>query len=181
MIEKIIIVKKNIVKLYLSLLGSIVFVVSSIFLIITNIDFDNFTGFVYLVSHYVGVKTIGIVGLIFFGMVTYIILKRIFLDDIALKLAPEGIYQNDFGWIVWRDILSIEEISVKRNKFIAIYVNEPNKYIDRIQNRLLKKIAVLNNKFYRTPIHLIPRNMKMDYNELLKLLKERLNLYKNII
>jgi hypothetical protein len=55
-----------------------------------------------------------------------------------------------------------------------VLVNNPDDYINRQTNPLMKKMAAMNYRSYKTPVSITANTLQYDLEELYGLLKERL-------
>lgn len=178
--EKVKIIKYSNKRLYLSLIGAAIFVVASIFMLINApfiSDNSNSSIVLFVIKHTIGIKGVGILGFTFFGFIGVFIVKNM-LNPIALKISPEGIYHRKFGLILWNDIKSIDSFKVKRTIFVRIYVYDTEKYLNRISNVIQKKMAIIDNKLYKSPINFSPKSYSINFQDFYHLLEKGLENYK---
>lgn len=115
---------------------------------------------------------------------SFLFFKRILRNEPAIVLNNHGIIENismfKFGLIPWNEIAGFQEQVFQagptaKQKFIAIYLKDAEKYIDQETNTLKKKLIKLNINNYGTPLYLPSNNLKIKQNELLSILQEYLN------
>ena len=192
--------KQNRFKIYVALFGSVSFVIISLFLLFVDRNVSNslihsnnylsFTTVIATIGNFLGIKIIGIIGLLFFGSLAFLLIKTITTDKAILKVKPEGIEYASFGLIEWKDIEGFKDISsfivpfsfsLSQKKWIGVQVKNSDKYINRIDSGFIRLFAKLNKKIYKTPIH-IPKTIKMDSNiSLINLLEKGLDRFKKQI
>lgn len=120
----------------------------------------------------------GIAGSLFFFIGVVISLMKLISKKPGLIISEEGIVDNTtvfgFGMIEWSDISSIKAYKINSKTFIALKLYKPEKYISRITNPILKKLAKANTKMSGTPINLNPSAIKISSKKLEQLLLEEL-------
>lgn len=124
------------------------------------------------------IRISGIAGVCFFGIGIVFIARKLFDSKPGLKIDEYGITDNtnatSIGLIEWEDITGIEKKQVMSNWFLILHTNRPEKYIDRAKNVIAKKAMDMNNKTYGSPITIISNSLKIDFNELEKLIRSEL-------
>lgn len=136
---------------------------------------------------------IGLIGVLFFGLCVFFILKKIFSRKIGLIINEKGIIDNSnatsVGLIEWKDITEIETIQIKTPvygpigtvstpRMMIIKTSRPEKYIERSKNIILKKAMEANNRMYGTPLTIISISLKIKFSELEKIISEELKNHK---
>ena len=164
-------------KLVLLLVGALGFVAVGIWLLTLDAEFIasqrkfNNPSLVY---------GLGIVGIAFFGACGYIGIKKLFQQTPGLVLNAEGIFDNSSGvsagLVPWSDISGIYEYAIGQQKFIAILVVDPDKYINR-GNALRRMTNKANMKMSGTPINISANSLKLTYPELLAAITEYFQFY----
>jgi hypothetical protein len=121
---------------------------------------------------------IGYAAIAFFGFCAFCLIKKLFDTRPGLIVNEEGITDNasgfSFGLIPWADIEDIYVIEIGRQKLIMVLVNNPDDYINRQTNPIMKKLAAMNYRSYKTPVSITANTLQYDLEELYGLLKERL-------
>lgn len=121
----------------------------------------------------------GIAAIFFFGICSVFIIRKIFDNKPGLTIDQFGITDNtnatSVGLIDWEDITSIKKKQIMSNKFLIIYTNKPQKYIQRNKNIISKLAAKSNFKNYGSPITIISNSLKIDFYELEELLISEFN------
>ncbi len=158
-------------KLFLGIGGSVLFVVLGIYLFATIAD--NQTQFNATV-----VKVVGIASVLFFGATGIYGIKKLFDANIGLTIDENGITDNtnatSIGLISWGDILEICTVQIASTKFLLIYTTNPDKYLDKVKG-FKRKLMQGNNKMYGTPLSITSTTLKYNFNELEKLINNRLS------
>ena len=128
--------------------------------------------FIYLTPELI--QTIGVLGLIFFGVTLSYGIKKLFDKKIGLIIDSKGITDNSnassIGLIEWNDISEIRTKKVLSTKFLLIDVVNPDKYIQKAKSKFQAKLINLNMNRYKTPITITTNILKYDFEELKKLI-----------
>lgn len=152
------------------LIGAIVFVTLGILFVINP---DTFVS--PIMRNPEIIRVTGIVAICFFGIGIVFIARKLFDSKPGLKIDEYGITDNtnatSMGLIEWEDITGIEKKQVMSNRFLILHTNRPEKYIDRAKNVITKKAMDMNNKTYGSPITIISNSLKIDFNDLEKLIR----------
>lgn len=173
--EDEIIIKKNIEKSLLLIIGCLLFVWLGYFL------FNNVESFSSTRRYNpTFLKIVAILCILFFG---YIGILRI-IDMIKMKPAlvinKAGLFNDSNGVsgfnILWTDINRFQISQIKRTKFILIYVKNPNKYLKKV-GQIKRFMMKLNGKMSGTPLSITTNNLSITAEELLKILKENKKRY----
>lgn len=127
-----------------------------------------------------GSVIMGLLGLYFFT-------KKMFDKKPGLILNEQGIFDNTsafkFGFIPWSDISEVYERSIQasfasKQYFVTIGLVNPEKYISRETSVLKRKLLIANSKSYGSPIHISTNGLKANHKDLLKLMTEYFEKYK---
>jgi len=155
-------------KIILLLIGALAFVVAGAWGVL---DAERFTSTLYSKNL---VFYSGLAGIIFFGICSVFIAKKVFSSKPGLTINDNGIIDNSnatsVGLIEWNDIIGIETNQVnvpvygtlsntKSPKMLIIKTSEPEKYIKRSKNIISKKAMEANNRMYGTPLTIISINL----------------------
>jgi hypothetical protein len=158
-------------KLLLGIGGSILFVILGLYLFTTIADQQ-------IRFNPLQVKGAGIAGILFFGATGIYGIKKMFDNNVGLTIDDNGIIDNtnasSIGLIKWADITEIKTEQVMSTKFLLIYTKDPNGILEKV-NGLKRKLMEGNMKMYRTPLSITSSTLKYNFNDLEKLLKDRLN------
>lgn len=140
-------------KLILLLLLAIIFVGCSCLMLFSDHESRNFI----LRLPYVK-NGVAITGIIFFGSLIFFIFKKLISKNAGLIISDKGIIDNisaaNVGLIPWEDIVDIRTTNVMRQEFLTVVVRNPDEYIARQSNILLRKTMQLNYKNYGSPIQI---------------------------
>ena len=123
-------------------------------------------------------KIIAIIFILLFGLLSVYGLKKILNNNLGLTIDDIGITDHtsslSTGLIKWNDITEFRTESFEGLKFFLVFVKNPNEYLDNSTGRkanLLKR----NMKNYGTPLTINANTLKYNFDDLEKLLNERLN------
>lgn len=121
------------------------------------------------------VKGVSLLAIGFFGLCALYGLFRLFDGSPGLILDREGIIDNASaiaaGRVAWRDIRDIRVMSVSGQRFLALVVDDPGKYLG--QGNLLRRFFVrMNYKLYGTPIFISAHSLRMKFEDLEKLVDD---------
>lgn len=168
--EKIIELSKN--KIITSIIGSTIFVLLGVWFLsmdaqtIESQEEFNSPIFVY---------GFGIISIVFFGLCDLIWIKKFLDKSPGLVISSKGILDNSSGVsagvVPWEDISGIEEYQVKKQKFISIQVNNPEKYVNN-GNPLQRMIHRANIKMCGTPVNISTNSLKISHKDLLGIITE---------
>lgn len=164
-------------KILLLTIGSFAFVFLGV-LFITNPE--KFITFLIRSEEFVRIS--GIASVVFFGATgIYGILK---LQDkkVGLTISNEGIIDNtnatSIGLIKWENIERIKTEQVMSTKFLLIFTNNQDEILNKV-NGIKRKLMSTNAKMYGTPISITANTLKYDFNELEKIIMNKLKEARN--
>ncbi len=104
--------------------------------------------------------------------------KKLFDNNVGLTIDDNGIIDNtnalSIGLIKWADITEIRTEQVMSTKFLLIFTKDPNEILKKVGG-MKSKLMAGNMKMYGTPFSITSTTLKYNFNELEKLLKDRLN------
>lgn len=159
-------------KIGLLLIGAIVFVLLGILFILTP---DKFISII--VRNLLTIRVVGMVSVLFFGTVGIYGLRKLFDKSIGLAIDEKGITDNSnassVGLIEWTDIAGIKTKQVMSTKFLLIFINNPDKYLERV-NGFKRKLMKWNMKMYGTPLSITSNTLRYNFDDLERLVKDRL-------
>lgn len=162
-------------KLWLLNIGSILFVLISIWMLIANVGFHRYNPIV--------VKLAAIAGILFFGATSFFGFKKLFDKKFGLIINEEGILDNtsgiSVGLIKWDDIVDIQINQVMTNKFISIYVKNQDEYIAKAKNKMMARIMKSNIRMVGTPISISSNTLSYNFNNLKELIFSSFDKYKS--
>lgn len=167
-----ILLSKN--KLWLSIIASLLFVMTSTWLLTVSENIDRFNPVV--------IKGIAISGIVLFGITAVFGIKKLFDKKAGLIINEVGIYDNttgvSAGLIEWKDIIEIRMHQIMSTKFVSIFVHNPDKYILKAKNKMKAKIMKANMNMNGTPISISPNTLKCNFDDLNELLVKSFEKYK---
>ncbi|WP_052461126.1 STM3941 family protein [Psychroserpens mesophilus] len=164
--------KLNKLKIFLTTLGSMIFVLAGFGMLYSSgLEFNFNTLFI---------QTIGLVAIIFFGMTGVFGFIKLFDKNPGLIINHEGIYDNSSAiggqLIKWKDITDYDLSLINQNSFLHIFVNNPQEYISKA-NWFKRFWMRLNKRFYGTPLNVSPNFIKGDLVDLAKAIRNESNKY----
>lgn len=163
-------------KLILMLIGSLLFVVFGIWIVVSPQTFVNSTSSNYFIL------IIGYIAIFFFGLCTIYIIRRLPENKPGLIISDNYILDNSgalaAGKIKWSDIATISFIEINRQKIILLQVTNPKEYISNQSNKIRRKLMTMNFQMYGTPLSISSTALKIPFEELLALLNQRLIYFK---
>ena len=120
----------------------------------------------------------GLAGVLFFGLCSVFITRKVFSNKPGLIINDEGIQDNSnatsIGLIEWNDITGVKTLERASSKILVIKTSEPEKYIERAGNFISKKAMKANNKMYGSPLSIISNSLKIKLSELESLVQEQI-------
>lgn len=159
-------------KIYLGILGSLLFVIAGIWLFFNTNLYVDFP--LRLFRNPIIVKAVGILGILFFGTTGIFGFKKLFDKKVGLIIDSNGITDNSnassVGLIEWNDITDIITKQVMSTKFLLINVTNPEKYIGKAKSRMKAKLMRSNMKMYGTPLSITTNTLKYDFGKLEQLI-----------
>lgn len=168
-------------KLFLGIGGSILFVILGVWLFNNSTEFQDFI--IPFMRNPTVIKSIGIIGMLFFGATGIYGIKKIFDKKVGLIIDENGITDNSnassIGLIEWNDITEIKTEQVMSTKFLLIKVENPEKYIGKAKNRIKANLMRVNMNMYETPLSITSNTLKFDFGELEKLIQTEFEKNKN--
>jgi hypothetical protein len=124
----------------------------------------------------------GLVCIIFFGFIGVTIFIKLFDRKPGIVINEKGIYDNSSGlsagMISWSDIITINTVTVNKQKFLLIVVKNPKAYLKKTDNFLKYRAKKMNYKYYGTPICISANSLQIKFDELYKLLVEKMKEFK---
>ena len=160
-------------KIFLMLLGALVFVAIGLWFVISPPTISN--------SYWGNPTKIAIAGyasILFFGLCAFVLIKKLpdskpglIIDDIGLTDNSSGV---SAGQILWSDIENISVIEIHRQKLIMLHVANPQDYIDKQISGFKRRMMQLNYKMYGTPLSITSNGLKIPFDELLSTLTDKL-------
>lgn len=165
-------------KMLLTLLGSIVFVGLGIWFLINPPRISN-----PILGNPALIFILGLASILFFGLVAVTILRKFSDKKPGLIISRHGITDNSSGvsagLILWTDIQEIKISQVMSQKFLMFIVSNPQDYLDKVTNPLKRNAMKMNYKTYGSPISISSNALRINFNELQKILVKKMNEYKS--
>jgi len=178
---------------FLTFLVSVIFVILGIFIIFLSFNNDKyFTQEQYqlLLSNpfsrfmYNPVTEIffGTMSVLFFGFAAIVFFRILFYKKPGLVIDNTGIIYSTSSsakYILWENITGIKSYNLIIVRGIIIVINNPNEYIERYKNIVLKIMAKIDTKIQGSPIYIPTDVLKCKHKELVKILRDELEKRKN--
>jgi hypothetical protein len=157
-------------KLALYALGSAAFVALGLFLVVVVGRDERYGG------HYIAMAA-GILAIAFFGLCLAAPIVKWFDRRDILVIDEHGIRDLRLGrsTILWEDIRSISEFAVSRQRFFALDVDDPARYVDRPLRRFM---LPLNRAAGFSALNISAHGLDMSAAELRRALGDRFDLKK---
>ncbi len=160
-------------KVTLLLLVAIIFVIVGILFLI---DPETFQSSIFKNKEII--RIIGIAAVLFFGLGSIFLFRKLFDNKIGLIIDHNGITDNSsatsIGLIEWKDIKRIETLQIASTKILMIITDKPEKYIEKAKGKLAKRAMKTNYKMYGSPISITSNSLKIKFNDLEKLVSDAL-------
>lgn len=152
-------------KMILGLLGSLGFVALGIWLVFFVADI----GFRGVIA--------GWASIIFFGLCATFFAFKVFDSKPGLIINSEGILDNSSALeselIKWEEIEGIGEIEVKNQKFIQIFLKNPEAHIAKHKG-YVKYLMKINYKWYGSPVNIGAHSLKTNFKSLKTAIQQKL-------
>jgi hypothetical protein len=162
-------------KLLLGICGSILFIVLGIWIFTQANEFQSMP--FRILRNPMVIKTIGIASILFFALTGVYGIKKMSDNKVGLTIDDNGIIDNtnatSIGLIKWSDITEIKTEQVMSTKFLLIYTSDPARILGKVKG-VKRKLMAGNMKMYGTPLSITSNTLKYNFNDLEKLLKNRL-------
>lgn len=159
-------------KISFLLIGALIFVILGVLFSLTP---DKFATTIFRNPQII--RIVGIVAVLFFGAAGIYGLRKLFDKSVGLIIDNFGITDNSnassVGLIDWSDILDIKTEQVMSTRFLLIFVDNPDKYLERV-NGFKRKLMKANMKMYGTPLSITSNTLRYDFSDLERLIKEKL-------
>lgn len=164
-------------KMIMTFLGSLMFVGLGIWFLTNPPQSDH-----WLFGNSIVIFIAGIVSVLFFGLVAVTIFRKFSDKKPGLIINKQGIIDNSSGvsagLISWEDIQGIKITQVMSQKFLMIIVRNPEEYLDKVANPIKRNTMRMNYKTYGSPISISSNALQTDFDDLHKLLIDKMNEYK---
>lgn len=165
-------------KMLMTLLGSIAFVGIGLWFLINppkiNNPFFGNPAYIFIV---------GLASFLFFGFVAVTIFRKLSDTKPGLIISRQGIIDNSSsvsaGLIPWGDINEIKFLQVMNQKFLMFIVSNPQDYLDKVTNPFKRNAMKINYKTFGSPISISSNALQTNFDDLQKLLLEKMKEYKS--
>jgi len=163
-----IIIEQSKSKTILIIVGSLIFVLCSLWILTISFETEN----VFDKLNNVFVKVIAFIGVVFFGFCGIYGVVMLFDSKPGLILNSFGITDNSsaiaVGQIPWYEIRGFSEFEMSGQKMLIVLVREPDKYINR-GNFIRQKWNKATFKMVGSPISISANTLKINYDKLIEL------------
>ena len=167
-------INKSKVALYLS--GSLLLVIAGVFVFYNCLNGQG----KYVLGSIELTYVIAILCIVFFGYASVMFLVKLFSNKPGIVINEQGIIENATavvnGLIPWKDIQSVELYTLQSQKFVLIYVHNPEEYIAKQKNIIKRKSMQANLKTHGTSIFINTNMLKVSDVELAIEIKRQLDL-----
>lgn len=159
-------------KLVKLLFFSILFLIVSLWILVYQPTVRN-----VIVNNFIIKNAVSILGL-FMGLFgIYFTTKKLFDKKPAVVIDTIGILDNSsavsLGRILWEDIVAISEKTFANQKFIIIYLKNPEDYISKETNVIKRNMIKMNLKQSGSPVSISVNGLKISFNELKNILIQK--------
>lgn len=165
-------------KSLLFLLGSLAFVALGIWFVM---DAENFTG--WSARNPLITRAIGITVILFFGLGTFVFIKRLLKSEIALVIDPIGLNLNpkkpSSEFIKWEEIIGFEEMKIQSTSILIIRVTNPEYWLEHETSMIRKKMMQFNINNYNSPFNIASSGLDINSIELKNTLNKYFEKYKS--
>jgi hypothetical protein len=165
-------------KMILTFLGSLIFVGLGIWFSIDSLKSNH-----WLFGNPTINFVAGIASVIIFGLVAITIFRKFSDLKPGLTISKQGIIDNSSGvsagLIPWTDIQEIKISQVMNQKFLMFIVRNPDEYLVKVSNPLKRNAMRMNYKTYGSPISISSNALQTNFDDLNKLLIDKMNEYKS--
>ncbi|MEK6494117.1 STM3941 family protein [Myroides odoratimimus] len=162
-------------KVALYLLGAILLVAAGI-LVLYNCLHEQGR---YLLGSIELTYGIAILAILFFGYASVMFISKLFSNKPGIVINEQGIFENATavvnGLIPWQDITSVELYKMQSQKFVLVYVKNPEEYIAKQKNIIKKKSMQANLKTHGTSIFINTNMLNVSDIELAIVIKQQLD------
>jgi hypothetical protein len=112
----------------------------------------------------------GGIAFVIIGMGVVLLGKKLSSTQPGLVINNTGIIDNgtasSVGLVYWEDIVKLKITGVSGAKMFMLIVDDPQKYINKVNSTFAKGILRLNNKLYGSPIVIPTSTLNVDVEEL---------------
>ncbi len=151
------------------LLGAVGFVVAGLFLLLMPTEDGLFADTTAIP------RLAGLAGVVFFGFIGYLIGRRFFGRRPGLVIDERGITDHSsgvsVGLVEWADIQEMATTRIVTEPFLVLRTAEPEKYIARAPNALIRRAMQANYRMTGSPLNLSARSLPISFEELVELIQ----------
>lgn len=158
----------NKTKLFLGIVGSLLFVILGVWLFMNASDLHRNS--VRFISNPQVIKVVGVIAVLFSLAIGTFGFKKLFDKKVGLLIDKNGITDNSnassLGFIPWCDITGVRTEKVMSTKFLIIEVQKPNEYIEKEKSVIKRRLLASNMKMYGTPVSITSNTLTYDFDTL---------------
>ncbi|WP_277017047.1 STM3941 family protein [Flavobacterium lindanitolerans] len=171
-----IIIKLSRKKMILALLGSFLFVIMGIWMVVSHKEMNSI-----FLKFPLAVLILGILSILFFGFLAILIIKKLSSQTDGLIISSEGITDNSSaisaGFIPWTEITAITETSYAGQAFVIIVIKNPEEFIAAQKSSFKRKAMTANHKSFGGAVSISANSLQTTHKNLKKILVEKLTEY----
>lgn len=124
------------------------------------------------------IQIIGVISVLFFGLSAYSIIGKNHLNKAVFEITEKGITNRHSVWrkpifIEWKDVAKIEEKKILGSKYVAIYIDDVDAYLQKEKNVWFKLNYRLTTQLWKTPYILSTGLMNVSFRELKLILLQK--------
>ena len=165
-------------KMFLTLLGSIVFVGVGLWFLTSPPETIHW---LYGNSNFI--FGLGLISAIFFGIIAVSMIQKISEKKAGLVINKQGVTDNSsalsIGFIPWADVQQIKVLKVMSERFLLFILNNPQDYLKKVKNPIRRNTMKINQKLYGSPFSISSNLLQINFDELKELLQKKRNEYKS--
>jgi len=128
------------------------------------------------------VQIVSILCISFFGLGLILVPRKLFDKRPGLIISDEGIQDNTSvstgRFISWANITGLDTVKIKSTRILLIRLNNAEENINR-ESKWKQRVMRFSLDTYGTPISIGSGTLKCNFDELLKMLTERMNSVKS--
>jgi hypothetical protein len=159
-------------KLIKLLFFSILFLVASLWILLNQPEVRNpiFNNLIIKNAASVLGSLMGLGGIYFFTKKILDKKPGVIIDNIGIVDNSSGV---SIGRIPWSDVMAVDERAVITQKFVTIYLKNPEDYINKETNSIKRKMLKMSFKESGSPVSISANGLKISFNELKKILIQK--------
>ena len=163
-------------KMVLALLGSFLFVILGIWMVVKHNEIDSL-----FLKFPLAILIIGIISIVFFGFIAILILKKLSSQTDGLIISSKGITDNSSGisagFIPWTEITAITETSYAGQASVIIVIKNPEEFIAAQKSSFKRKAMMANYKSFGGAVSISANSLETTHKNLKQVLVEKLTEY----